>query len=135
MDLAPVLRLPDIDFVDLQYGDTTEEQAQAQAITGRALLRAPEIDCFNDLDGLAALIDACDVILTVSNTTAHLAAALGRPVLLMLPYTTGLPWYWHIERNDSPWYPTVRLFRQPEMGDWKTVIEQVRDQLAQGNLS
>ena len=134
-DLAPVLQLPGIDFVDLQYGDTAPEQAQALAITGRALLRAPEIDNFNDLDGLAALIEACDVILTVSNTTAHLAAAIGKPVLLMLPFSMGLLWYWHTERKDSPWYPTARLFRQPATGDWKTVIENVRTELVRWSVT
>jgi tetratricopeptide (TPR) repeat protein len=90
LDLLPILNVPDIEFVDLQYGDTIEERAALQVSTGVRVNRLAEIDNFNDIDGLAALIDACDVIVTVSNTTAHLAAALGKPVLLMLPFSQGL---------------------------------------------
>jgi Tfp pilus assembly protein PilF len=129
-DLEPLLRLPGIDFVDLQYGDTVQEQVVFYANTTLSLKRVTEIDNFNDIDGLAALIEACDVVLTVSNTTAHLAAALGKQVLLLLPFSQGLLWYWHTEREDSPWYPTVRLFRQPAIGDWRSVIAMVGTELA-----
>lgn len=125
-NLEPLLRLPGVDFVDLQYGNTSAEQSALRAATGLALTRIAEIDNFNDIDGLAALIAACDVVVTVSNTTAHLAAALGKPTLVMLPFTTGLLWYWHVGRDDSPWYPSVRLFRQQQSGDWSGVIRQVQ---------
>jgi ADP-heptose:LPS heptosyltransferase len=81
------------------------------------------VDNFNDIDGVAALIDACDLVITVSNTTAHLAGALGKRVFVMLPYAQGRLWYWHEGRADSPWYPSARLLRQPAMGDWASVIE------------
>ena len=129
-DLEPVLTLPGIDFVDLQYGDTTQEQAALYAATRLSLKRVAEIDNFNDIDGLAALIQACDVIVTVSNTTAHLAAALGKPVLLMLPFSQGLLWYWHTDRTDNPWYPTVKPFRQHTAGDWHGVINDISEVLA-----
>lgn len=122
MDLVPILQAPGLAFVDLQYGDTTKEQDALQAATGLRLTRVPEIDNFNDIDGLAALIDACDIVVTVSNTTAHLAAALGKPVLVMLSYSPGLLWYWHLDRTNSPWYPSVRLFRQSRPGDWGEVV-------------
>ncbi len=128
-DLRPILCLPHMEFVDLQYGDSGAEQAELRAITGFSLKRMPEIDNFNDIDGLAALIDACDIVVTVSNTTAHLAAALGKPVFVMLPYSAGSPWYWHMNRNDSPWYPGVRLIRPAGMGDWNSVIECTRAEL------
>jgi len=129
-DLAPILGLPQIDFVDLQYGDTSKEQAELYATRGLTLARVEEIDNFNDIDGLAALIDACDIVVTVSNTTAHLAAALGKPVLVMLPFSPGLLWYWHVDREDSVWYPGARLFRQDSIGDWGGVIQRVREELA-----
>lgn len=125
-DLAPLLSLAHVDFVDLQYGDTHVEQAALGTATGIPLKRIAEIDNFNDIDGLAALIAACDIVLTVSNTTAHLAAALGKPVLVMLPYSAGLLWYWQLDREDSAWYPSARLFRQERIGDWTSVIERVR---------
>jgi tetratricopeptide (TPR) repeat protein len=128
-DLAPILDLPRIDFVDLQYGDTSKEQAELYAARGLKLTRVAEIDNFSDIDGLAALIEACDIIVTVSNTTAHLAAALGKPVLVMLPFSPGLLWYWHLDSKDSVWYPGARLFRQHRIGDWAGVIQRVREEL------
>lgn len=128
-DLTPLLRLPGFDFVNLQYGDTTEEQTALRAATGLQLQCVSEIDNFKDIDGLATLIEACDVVVTVSNSTAHLAAALGKPVLIMLPFAKGSLWYWHSDRADTPWYPSARLFRQPEWGDWKSVIDSVGAEL------
>jgi tetratricopeptide (TPR) repeat protein len=125
-DLTSVLQLADIEFVDLQYGDTSEEQAALYADTGIRLTQIPEIDHFNDIDDLAALIDACDIVLTISNTTAHLAAALGKPVIIMLPYASGLFWYWHEGADKNPWYPTVTLVRQDTHGSWQSVMERVK---------
>ena len=124
-DLRPLLALPGVVFVDLQYGDTSAERAALLAATGIEVMRIPEIDNFNDLDGLAALMTACDVVVTVSNTTAHLAGALGRPLMVMLPEAFGLVWYWHAGRMDSPWYPGAKLFRQQNPGQWGSVIPEV----------
>ncbi len=77
-----------------------------------------------DIEGLAALIDACDIVVTVSNTTAHLAAALGKPTLVLLPWHTPL-WYWHLSSMNSPWYPTAILLRQESAGEWHTPVGQV----------
>ena len=132
--LAPLLALENIDFVDLQYGDTTAEREVIRISTGRNLQSAAGIDNFNDIDGLAALISACDVVVTVSNTTAHLAAALGKPVFVMLPVGSGLLWYWHDGRSDSPWYPSARLYRQERRGDWAALVERVSADLAAHNL-
>lgn len=123
--LQPVLGLPGIDFIDLQYGDTQTERRALHAQSGITLKKYEDIDNFFDIDQLAALICACDVIVTVSNSTAHLAAALGKPVLVMLPQSPGLFWYWHRDRADSPWYPSVQLFRQTPDRQWGPVIEAV----------
>ena len=130
--LKPVLLKPYANFVDLQYGDTSEEREAFFTQTGIKLQKVPEIDNFSDLDGLAALIAACDVVVTVSNTTAHLAAALGKPVFILVPRATtwALLWYWHLDRTDSPWYPTARLYRQSEAGDWNAALASVEADLA-----
>jgi len=99
--------------------------------TGVELVHVDEIDNHADIDGLAALIGACDVIVTVSNTTAHLAAALGRKVLLLLPFSQGLLWYWHHGRTDSPWYADVRLYRQGAPGDWRDAVTQIGTAVAE----
>jgi len=125
-DLAPLLAIENIKFVNLQYGDTSKEQEEVRVKTGMTLESVKEVDNFNDLDGLAALISACDVVVTISNTTAHLAAALGKTVFVMLPYSVGLLWYWHDTRCDSPWYPSARLYRQERRGQWGDVLERVQ---------
>jgi tetratricopeptide (TPR) repeat protein len=121
--LSQALCLPGLDFVDLQYGDTQDERQSFETSTGIHLQKLDDIDNFKDIDDLAALISACDIVVTVSNTTAHLAAALGKPTLVLLPHTAALFWYWHRESEHSPWYPTARLFRQDELGDWSSVID------------
>ena len=120
----------DVSYVDLQYGDSDAERAEVLKQGGIAVERMPDVDTFNDIDDLAALVDACDVIVTISNTTAHLAGALGKPVFLMLPYAIGRFWCWQADRSDALWYPDVRVFRQPKEGDWASVIRDVRDALA-----
>lgn len=129
-ELAPLLGLEGVRFVDLQYGDTAAERRALKEATGIELAPAPGVDNLADLDGLAALIRACDAVVTVSNTTAHLAGALGTPVHLMLPFSRGRLWYWHEGRDDSPWYPSVRITRQAKAGDWAPVVAQVRQKLA-----
>jgi len=117
-DLSDLLAVPGCRFVDLQYGDTREELEAVQRGTGARIERVAEIDNRRDLDGLAALVSACDLVVTVSNTTAHLAGALGVPAWVLLPRGLGQLWYWFDDREDSPWYPSLRLLRQPAGGDW-----------------
>jgi ADP-heptose:LPS heptosyltransferase len=68
-----------------------------------------------------------DLVITVDTMYAHLAGALGRPVWVLLPFAPD--WRWMLHREDSPWYPTMRLFRQPARGAWRPVIERVRSEL------
>ncbi|HEX5393346.1 MAG TPA: tetratricopeptide repeat protein [Rhodocyclaceae bacterium] len=77
----------------------------------------------NDFSDTAALADAMDLVVTVDTSVAHLAGALGKPVWIMLPHFPD--WRWLLERTDSPWYPTVRLFRQTQRCEWGAVIEEV----------
>ena len=123
--LHPILSLGGIDFVDLQYGDTTEERKQLQQSRGIGIQHLADIDNKNDIDSLAALISACDIVITISNVTAHVAAALGKPTLVMLPNSPSLFWYWHRERSDSPWYPTAILIRQQFPNNWSEVLKSV----------
>jgi Tfp pilus assembly protein PilF len=129
--LLPPLSLPGIRFVDLQYGDTSTERAELLAQHQISIYKLNDIDCFHDIDALAALVNACDIVVTVSNTTAHLAAALGKPVIVMLPASPSLFWYWHLDRSDSPWYPSAVLLRQNHPGDWGGVIATASAALAE----
>lgn len=78
-----------------------------------------------DFRETAAVVERLDLVITVDTGTAHLAGALGRPVWTMLCHTPD--WRWHLSRRDSPWYPTMRLFRQPRWGDWDSVVAEIQN--------
>jgi tetratricopeptide (TPR) repeat protein len=82
---------------------------------------------FRDFADTAAVISLLDVVVSVDTAVAHLAGALGKPVLILLPHAADFRWM--RGRDDSPWYPTAKLFRQPAFGDWDSVIVRVRDEL------
>ena len=114
-------------FVNLQYGDCAEEIARLDEQTGPTVHDWDDADPFNDLDGLAAQIAALDLVISVDNTTVHLAGALGVPTWTLV---NAVPdWRWMLEREDSPWYPSVRLFRQTVRGEWTENIERVATEL------
>ena len=128
-DLSSLMAMPEFDWVDLQYGDTAKEKSEALQ-QGMCFNESVSIDLTQDIDGLASLISACDVVVTVSNTTAHIAGALGKRVLLMLPYRIGKLWYWsEAQGGHSLWYPTVAAFHQAQPDSWTSTIEAVREAL------
>jgi tetratricopeptide (TPR) repeat protein len=134
-DFASILRLPGCRFIDLQYGDTRVEREAVRQDLGVAVENLPDIDNFNDIEGLAALIGACDIVVTVSNTTAHLAGALGKETHVLVPTGRGRMWCWFRDRDDSPFYPRMRLARlkpkQPFSGIADAVAAKIGAQSAQ----
>ena len=127
-NLGPLAEIPGVRLVDLQYGDTAADRVVFEQALGVKMLRDPEIDPLQDLDGFAAHVSAMDLVVSISNTTAHMAGALGVPAWVMVPVTP--LWRWMMDREDSPWYPSLRLFRQAVPGDWRDVIERVSGELA-----
>lgn len=122
-DLQRLLDLPNALFVSLQYGD--------KAFSSLSLYMDSEIDAWNDLDGLAAQVEACDYIITIDNSTAHLAGALGKDTHLLLP--KGCDWRWMENRDESPWYPSLKLWRQNVVGDWRQPIENMKLEILERN--
>jgi hypothetical protein len=117
--LAPLATAPDICLYSLQKGEAAKQTAKPPS--GMRII--DWTDELHDFADTAALIANLDLIISVDTSVAHLTAAMGKPVWLMLPL---LPdWRWLQEREDSPWYPTMRLFRQPAAGDWPGVISRV----------
>jgi hypothetical protein len=114
-----IQRNPNYEWVNLQCDCTAEEEAALVAAGVTAYPGA--IKSFADS---AALLMHMDVILAVDTAVAHLAGALGRPVWVMLSQFA-LDWRWLLDRDDSPWYTSARLFRQPKMGDWTSVTEKI----------
>jgi len=80
----------------------------------------PEI---NDFQDAAAIMTSLDLVLSCDTSITHLAGALGKPIWVLLPFNPD--WRWLLDRSDSPWYPTARLFRQTSRGEWSTVINDV----------
>ena len=116
-DLDSVLKIPGVTFVDLQYGDTVEER------NGIDIIHDDSVDQMADLDAFAAQVAAMDAVVTISNTTAHMAGGLGVKTLLMLD---SVPiWYWQLDRPDSLWYSSLKLYRQTRPSDWADVIDRV----------
>ncbi len=110
---SDLLNVPDVAFVNLQYGAGREAMNDVAAQSGATLISDPDIDQDSDLDQAANQIAALDMVITVSNTTAHLAGALGQLTWVILPpIGPGSSWYWFVGREDSPWYPQVQLFRR-----------------------
>jgi len=89
---------------------------------------ADDIEDFRDT---AAILELMDVVVTVDSAVAHLAGGMGKPVWVMLTYAPD--WRWDLGRDDSAWYPTARLFRQPQPGDWAFVADQVAGALKAHN--
>ncbi len=124
--LRPLLSV-EADWVALQ----TEFRPGDRALLDELGIIVPE-PIATDFADTAALIDALDLVITVDTSVAHLAGALGKPVWILLPFMPDFRWL--LAREDSPWHPTARLFRQPSPGAWAPVVERVRGEL-QGSRS
>ncbi|MDH3325329.1 MAG: tetratricopeptide repeat protein [Gammaproteobacteria bacterium] len=119
-DLSSALSLNELEFYSLQKNGLGLE----------SLMNGQIIDCMGEVEDFydtACIIQNLDLVISVDTAVAHLAAALGKPVWLLSRYDGC--WRWLLDREDSPWYPTVRLFRQSEPGDWNDVFDQVREAL------
>jgi tetratricopeptide (TPR) repeat protein len=125
MPLRMLSALLDLDaqFVSLQKNPKPEDAATLRERAGIVDLTS----LLTDFAETAALISCLDLVISVDTSVAHLAAALGRPTWILLPYAPD--WRWMLDREDSPWYPTVRLFRQSERREYGSVIARVRSEL------
>jgi len=121
----PLFAKHDLRWISLQYGEHAALQAEVNDLP---VFVDPEADQLSDMDEFAAQVAAMDLVITIDNTTAHLAGALGIAVWLLLPFAPD--WRWQASGSDSLWYPTMRIFRQPSRGDWEPVMAEVREALA-----
>jgi Flp pilus assembly protein TadD len=125
-DMAPLLSVPGCSFVSLQLGPPA---AQMQALPPGAVLHDVSAR-LGDWADTADLIAGLDLVIAVDTAVAHLAGALGKPVWMLNRFDSC--WRWFLGRDDTPWYPSMRQFRQTSRGDWAGVIERVREALAAG---
>tara|TARA_B100001079_G_C16324977_1_gene476375 strand:- start:194 stop:1135 length:942 start_codon:yes stop_codon:yes gene_type:complete len=126
---APVLSQPNCYFINLQYGDVETEVVKLESNTNLKVYQDQEIDPLVNLDGFAAQISALDLVISTSNTTVHMAGALGKRVWTLLPHIPD--WRWTLDREEALWYPVMRLFRQSSIGDWQEVFKRVSHALSQ----
>jgi ADP-heptose:LPS heptosyltransferase len=122
-----VLAQKGVRFVCLQYGDCAPTLKNIHETIGVEIYQDPEVDPITDLDGFAAQVAAMDLVISIDNSTVHLAGALGKPVWTLLPYAPD--WRWMLGRQDSPWYPSMRLFRQAAPGNWESMFDEVAGEL------
>jgi ADP-heptose:LPS heptosyltransferase len=114
--LAHCLKQIPATFISLQYGDTDDELIHVRNATGLDILDLTEIDKFNDIDGLAALIAVCDTVVSIDNATVHLAGALGVDTKVLLPLSPDERW--SLNDNKSYWYDHLTLYRQEQLANW-----------------
>jgi len=121
MDFQYLLNIAGVSFYSLQKEPGVDLQL---------LKTLPILDLssqLNDFADTAGIITQLDLVITVDTAVAHLAGTLGKPVWILLPFVPN--WRWMLDRNDSPWYPTARLFRQPKVGDWDSILIEVKQAL------
>jgi tetratricopeptide (TPR) repeat protein len=125
----PLSQRADLTLLDLQYGDTAEERARFAAAGGR-LERLDDLDLFHDLEGVLAAVEACDVVVTTSNVTAHYAGVLGKPALLFYLGANPPFHYWVPGPGGrSLWYPSVRIVTDPAIDTWPRALESIDELL------
>jgi ADP-heptose:LPS heptosyltransferase len=121
--LLPLLSIPDLEVHALQK-EIPADQRDWLAKHGLLIDHSAELQDYADT---AALISLLDLVVTIDTSVAHLAGALAAPVWIMLQHNAD--WRWLVDRSDSPWYPTARLFRQRQAGNWAHVVAEVTSAL------
>jgi len=121
------LRIPNVSFVNLQYGEHATEATAASRQFGIDILTFPELDPLQDLDNFAAAVAALDLVISIDNSTVHFAGALGQTTWTLLPLVPD--WRWQLKSNTTPWYSNMKLFRQKTLGDWESVVATVANEL------
>lgn len=119
-------RREDVRLLDIQYGDTAAERAEFAAAGGR-LEHLPDLDLFADVDGVLAAIEACDLVVTTSNVTAHLAGALGKEASVVVTGNRPLYYWMHAANGRSLWYPSVSIV---SAGTWRDAERLIEKRLA-----
>jgi hypothetical protein len=122
---APLAQLPGARLISLQKGAGTEQLAEVQDLFPVTELGSR----WEDFADTAAVMSSLDLVIACDTAVAHLAGALGVPLWLALPFASD--WRWLLDRCDSPWYPTMRLFRQRGRGDWQGVFQEIEKALCE----
>jgi tetratricopeptide (TPR) repeat protein len=129
----PIFQVPGVRFINIQYGPAAADARGARRQFGISLDDGTDCDPLLDLDDFAAKIAALDLVLSVDNSTAHLAAAIGQSVWTLLPFAPD--WRWMLDRETTPWYPTMRLLRCPAADHWTDPLRRAARLLTSATFS
>jgi len=129
MGLKEVLSNKKNYFVNIQYGEIKKEIDEIKSYCQKDIYVDNNLDYFNDIIGLSNLVASCDVVITCSNITAHIAGAINKKTYLLLPKEIGELWYWYNDENYSSWYPSIEIIRQKKIGDWDSVFKMIKEKL------
>ena len=130
VELMPILQNKNMIFINLQYGEVNEEIEKLNKTYGVKIEQVEDVDCYNDINKLASVIEACDHVVTVSNTTAHLAGALNKKTFMLLAKNDGSIWYWQNQKNNkSLWYPSIEIFQQTAENEWTGPVLEIENKI------
>ncbi len=124
-----VLKIPDIHFINLQYGDRANELNRVEQQLGVSIVSWPDLDPLSDMDEFAALVANLDLVISIDNSTVHVAGSLGVPTWMLLSFPSGSFWRWPLDRSDNDWYSSVQSFRKPSTASWEITLEEVSERL------
>jgi len=123
----PLLKIPNVNFINLQYGDTQADIEMARDISGTTIHHWEDSDPLKNMDDFAAQIAALDLVISVDNSTVHLAGALGVNTWVLQPFNPD--WRWLEHAKDSYWYPAIQQFHPTEPGAWRAMLDFIASQL------
>ena len=128
--LSEILRNDEIEFVNLQFSYDKNEVENMEKKLKKEIFTNHEIDCYSDIEGVATLINSCDLVITISNSNAHIAGKLGINTFLLLPFSDGKLWYWGTNDDKQiPWYPAITPIRCKNQNDWDDSISTLNEEL------
>jgi ADP-heptose:LPS heptosyltransferase len=125
--LAQGLNHKQIKLVNLQYGDVSSEISLLKKNDKISVTQVDSIDIYNDIDSFSSLIDSCDLVVSIDNSTVHLAGSLGKKTFVLLPKVSD--WRWMLKENFTPWYKSLKLFRQDTDNNWTEVMNKISDEV------
>ena len=123
--MLTILSNPHCEFINLQFGKFGDDLQQLQSKHGIKIRTIKEVDNYNNIEDLAALINCLDLVINIQNSNADLAGALGQNTWVMVTKYGVVEWRWTINEKKSIWYPTTKIFRQEKAGNWNSVVNSI----------
>ena len=132
--LYPILEIKNINFISLEFNDDADQIDLIRKKYGIKILKEKTIDNFNDIEGLCSIIDACDFVVSCSNTNAHLSGALNKKTYLLIPKGKGRLWNWASNDGYSLWYPKTKILQQKDTSDWHYPINTLKKDIIDNEM-